>query len=80
MPKRAKYTGPSGTGVEFNVELDSGEFRPVHVEHGHLLPTDIGGTPVKASFRDALVASGEWSEVNQSTEAPKAAADSKETK
>ena len=75
MPKRAKYTGPSGTGVEFNVELDTGEIRPVHVEHGHLLPTDIGGTAVKASFRDALIASDDWTSVDQSTSTSTAAKD-----
>jgi hypothetical protein len=66
--KRAKYTGPSGTGVDLIVPLANGESRSVHVEQGHQLPTEIDGQAVPASFRDELLKQEDnWSEVKQAT-------------
>jgi hypothetical protein len=65
--KRAVYRGPSGTGVDVTVELDSGEFRNVHVDQGAQLPTEIDGQPIRASFRDSLLQQDDWSEVKQAT-------------
>lgn len=66
--KRARYDGPSGTGVDIPVELENGETRFVHVDQGAQLPTEIDGTPVRASVRDALLEQKDtWSEVRQAT-------------
>jgi hypothetical protein len=65
--KRARYDGPSGTGVDVPVELDNGEVRNVHVDQGSQLPTELDGQPIKASVRDALLLQEDWSEVRQAT-------------
>jgi hypothetical protein len=67
MSKRARYAGPSGTGVELTVPLDDGQIKSVHIEHGHQLPTEIAGQPVSAAFRDQLLAQDDWAEVDQTT-------------
>lgn len=55
--KKARYVGPSGTGVE--VTLPDG--RTVHVPQGGELPADA-----PADLRDALLAQEDWTEVNRS--------------
>lgn len=64
--KRARYNGPSGTGVDLtDVELVDGQIRAVHVPQGGQLPTDIGGVKVAASYRDGLLGQADWSLVRQ---------------
>jgi hypothetical protein len=82
---RARYSGSSGTGVDLTVELDTGEFRNVHVKQGGLLPEDVNGSPISAAFRDSLLAQDDWTRFRQSaqssstkTDAP-AADDKKES-
>lgn len=65
--KRARYDGPSGTGVDLTVPLENGESRPVHVDQGQQLPSSIDGQRVPASFRDSLLEQDDWSEVKQAT-------------
>lgn len=76
--KRARYDGPSGTGVDVPVELDSGEIRDVHVDQGAQLPTSIDGQPISARFRDRLLEQDDWSEVRQATGDTKPAKGEKE--
>jgi hypothetical protein len=72
---RAKYTGPSGTGVDLTVELDTGENRPVHVKQNGLLPEDIDGTPISAAFRDSLLQQDGWTRYKQPATSTNTAAD-----
>jgi hypothetical protein len=63
--KKARYDGPSGTGVDVQVSYPTGEVRWVHVDQGHQLPTELeDGAKVPASVRDSLLATVDWSEVN----------------
>lgn len=75
---RARYDGPSGTGVDIPVELETGEIRNVHVDQGKQLPTDVDGIAISAKFRDSLLAQDTWSEVRQTTGSDKPAKGEKE--
>jgi hypothetical protein len=65
MSVRARYDGPSGTGVDITVELDSGEIRTTHVKQGGLLPEDINGVAISAAFRDSLLEQDGWTRYKQ---------------
>lgn len=65
MSVRARYDGPSGTGVDVTVELDSGEIRTTHVKQGGLLPEDINGAAISAAFRDSLLEQDGWTKYKQ---------------
>jgi hypothetical protein len=58
--KRARYDGPSGTGVDVAYTTNEGEDKSVHVDPGHQLPDDV-----PAKLRDSLLEQAGWSEVNQ---------------
>lgn len=83
--KKARYDGPSGTGVDVLITLPDGQMRYVHVDQGHQLPTQMDdGTTIPASERDRLLKSDDWTEVEaatpRQTRRPKpAAADSAST-
>lgn len=63
--KKARYDGPSGTGVDVIMTLPDGQIRNVHVDHGHQLPTELeDGTKIPAAERDKLLATTDWAEVN----------------
>ena len=68
--KKARYDGPSGTGVDLTISFPDGQYRRVHVDQGHQLPTEVDGLTVPASFRDALIKRGDWAEVNVNTDPP----------
>lgn len=62
--KKARYDGPSGTGVDVVISLPDGQQRYVHVDQGHQLPTQLeDGTTIPASERDKLTETDDWSEV-----------------
>ncbi len=63
---RARYDGPSATGVELLVELQDGQTYPVQVKKNGLLPEEVGGQSVAASFRNKLLEQEDWSEFRQS--------------
>jgi hypothetical protein len=63
--KKARYDGPSGTGVDVQIDFPTGEVRWAHVEQGHQLPAELDdGTKVPVAVRDNLLATSDWSEVN----------------
>ena len=68
--RKARYDGPSGTGVDLNVELADGQVKPVHIDQGHQLPAEIGGVALASGFVANLLSQGDWSEVKG--ERPKA--------
>lgn len=60
--KRARYDGPSGTGVEIDVELSDGQtIRSVHVGRGQQLPAELNGVKVAPEFLDGLLEQEDWS-------------------
>lgn len=63
--KKAKYTGPSGTGVDLDVRLSDGQVKPVHVDQGHDLPGEIGGVSVLPAYWDNLLEQADWTEVKR---------------
>lgn len=65
---RARYSGNATIGVDVTVELDTGEFRSIHVAQGGLLPADIDGTPVSAAFRDRLLEQDDWTRQRQTSQ------------
>lgn len=71
---KARYSGPSLTGVDLNVVLDSGEIRNVHIPYGGELPNEVGGSRVSATFRDSLLTQGDnFSKVTRDESKSKAA-------
>lgn len=66
--KKARYDGPSGTGVDVLISLPDGQQRYVHVDQGHQLPTQMDdGTTIPASERDRLLKGDDWTEVEAAT-------------
>lgn len=76
--KRARYVGPSQTGVDLTVPLPDGTSRALQVPHGGEVPMEIDGQKVPAAFRDALLEQADnWTEVKRAT-GPEAASGKKE--
>lgn len=66
--RRARYVGPSETGVDITYTLQSGEARTVHVRKGGEFPTEIAGEHVSAAYRDSLLEqSDNWTTVRRTT-------------
>lgn len=80
MPdKRARYTGPSETGVTLSVPLSDGQtIYGVHIDKNAELPTEINGIKVPAAFRDSLLEQEDnWSEFNRATGSEATGSDTK---
>ena len=68
MSKRARYDGPGSVRVFLGEPGDVFDNNFVDVSNGEWLPTeDKEGNAVRASLRDELLASADWSEVKQAT-------------
>jgi hypothetical protein len=66
MTKRARWDGPHAINVFAPEDTFLQNPIAVGLEPGQLLPTeDSSGEPVPAKFRDELLKSDDWSEVNQ---------------
>jgi hypothetical protein len=78
MSVRARYDGPSGTGVDVTVELDTGEFRTTHVKQGGLLPEDINGVAITPAFRNSLLDQDDWTKYQQQSTSSAKSDDKKE--
>jgi hypothetical protein len=66
MTKRAKYEGPGSVRVFLGEPGDVYDTNFVELKHGEWLPTeDKNGDPVKASIRNQLLESPDWTEVSQ---------------
>ena len=58
--KKARYVGPSQTGVDLSIPIAPGDFEHVHVVHGGELPVEVNGRKVPVAFRDGLLEQPEW--------------------
>jgi hypothetical protein len=66
--KKARYDGPSGTGVDVLITFPDGQTRWIHVDQGHQLPAEMeDGPPIPASERDRLLATDDWTAVDVAT-------------
>lgn len=58
--RTARYTGPSGTGVDLTIRLQDGQERLVHVPHGEALPAELGGVSLDENFLNTLLQQDGW--------------------
>lgn len=66
--KKARYVGPSQTGVDLAVPLANGMTVETQIKQGGELPSEIDGVRVDTKYRDSLLEqSDNWTEVKRAT-------------